>query len=78
MALALAFGHFVPEGEFQRREEERARINLVHILQAAVLRRLKSQVPPEHFQRLVTEVAAREQDPYSAADQLLPAILSAS
>ena len=63
-------------GEFQRREEERARINLVHILQAAVLRRLKSQVPAEHFQRLVTEVAAREQDPYSAADQLLPAILS--
>ena len=63
-------------GEFQRREEERARINLVHILQAAVLRRLNSQVPAEHFQRLVTGVAARELDPYSAADQLLPAILS--
>lgn len=63
-------------GEFQRREEDRARINLVHILQAAVLRRLNSQVPAEHFQRLVTGVAARELDPYSAADQLLPAILS--
>jgi LAO/AO transport system kinase len=63
-------------GELQRREEERARTNLVHILQAAVLHRLNRQVPAEHFDRLVTGVAARELDPYTAADQLLPAVLS--
>jgi LAO/AO transport system kinase len=65
-------------GEFQRREEERARTNLVHILQAAVLHRLNRQVPAEHFARLVTGVAARELDPYTAADQLLPAVLASS
>jgi LAO/AO transport system kinase len=63
-------------GEFQRREEERARTNLVHILQAAVLHRLHSQVPAEHFDRLVAGIAARDLDPYTAADQLLPAVLS--
>jgi LAO/AO transport system kinase len=65
-------------GEFQRREEERARTNLVHILQAAVLHRLSRQVPAEHFGKLVADVAARELDPYTAADQLLPAVLSSN
>lgn len=63
-------------GELQRREQERARNSLVHILQAAVLRRLKTQVSPEQLQSLVAQVASREIDPYRAAGQLLPAVLS--
>lgn len=62
-------------GEFQRREQERARNALVHILQAAVLRRLASQVEPARLQALVVQVAERAMDPYAAADRLLPTIL---
>lgn len=64
-------------GEYQRREEERAHNALVHILQSAVLRRLNSQVPAAELHNLVAHVASRELDPYSAAAQLLPAILAA-
>ncbi len=65
-------------GELQRREEDRARTALIHILQAAVLRRLQDQVPAGHLRQLVADVANREMDPYSAAERLLPAVLSAS
>lgn len=63
-------------GELERREQERARTALIHILQAAVLRRLTTQVPAEQFQALVAGVARRELDPYCAADQLLPLVLN--
>ncbi|MCS6845135.1 MAG: methylmalonyl Co-A mutase-associated GTPase MeaB [Caldilineales bacterium] len=64
-------------GELERREQERARTALIHILQAAVLRRLATRVPTEQLQALVMGVANRELDPYSAADQLLPLVLDA-
>lgn len=64
-------------GELQRREEDRARTALIHILQAAVLRRLQEQVPAQQLRQLVTDVASREIDPYRAAEQLLPAVLAA-
>jgi LAO/AO transport system kinase len=64
-------------GEFQRREEERARASVVHILQAAVLRRLTDQVPPDQLQQLVEDVANRELDPYQAAARLLPVVMLA-
>ena len=63
-------------GEFQRREEERARNALVHILQAAVLRRLTNQVPARQIQDVVAQVASRDLDPYTAAERLLPAVLA--
>jgi LAO/AO transport system kinase len=63
-------------GEYQRRELERARNELIHILQAAVLRRLTTQVSPAQLQDLITQVAARALDPYAAAVQLLPAVLA--
>jgi LAO/AO transport system kinase len=62
-------------GELLAREEERARASLVHILQAAVLRRLTSQVPAAELDGLVSQVANRDLDPYSAADHLLPVVL---
>ena len=68
--------YLLESGELQRREEDRARSSLIHILQASVLRRLNRQVPADHLRRLVIEVANRKLDPYSAADQLLPAVLS--
>ncbi len=70
-------GYLQTSGELQRREEDRARIALVHILQAAVLRRLQKNVSAQQLQHLVAQVAGREQDPYSAADRLLPAVLTA-
>jgi LAO/AO transport system kinase len=61
-------------GEYQRREEERARSWLAHILQAAVLNRLAAQVPEQELHALVAGIAQREIDPYRAADRLLVAV----
>ncbi len=69
--------HLQTSGELQRREEDRARTALVRILQAAVLQRLQAAVPAWQLRQLVVDVAGRELDPYSAADRLLPAVLSA-
>lgn len=69
--------YLLESGEMQRREEDRARSTLIHILQAGVLRRLNSRVSSDQLHQLVAGVARRELDPYSAADQLLPAVLSA-
>ncbi len=60
-----------------RREVERARSALLQILQAALLRRLAERVPDQQMQRLVGQIANRDLDPYSAAEQLLPAVLLA-
>ena len=69
--------HLLQGGEMQRREEDRAQATLIHILQAGMLRRLTSQVSSDHLHQLVAAVANRELDPYSAADRLLPTVLSA-
>lgn len=69
--------HLTASGELRRREEARARSSLVHILQATVLRRLTGRVPGGYLQELVSDVADRKLDPYSAADRLLPAVLAA-
>jgi len=69
--------HLLESGEMQRREEDRAQSTLIHILQAGVLRRLTGRVSSDHLHQLVAAVANRELDPYSAADRLLPAVLSA-
>lgn len=63
-------------GEWQRREEERARASLIHILQAVVLQRLQARVPVEQLKQLVRGIAARRMDPYRAAEQILPAVLT--
>lgn len=70
-------GHLQASGELQRREEDRARTALIRILQAAVLQRLQAAMPAWQLRQLVADVAGRELDPYSAADRLLPAVLSA-
>jgi LAO/AO transport system kinase len=69
-------GYLQASGEMERREEERGRTALIHILQAAVLRRLQEQVPAAQLQQLVADVARRQIDPYRAAEQLLPAVLA--
>ncbi len=76
-AIEMHRAYLQESGEFQRREQERARTSLIHILQAAVLRRLTDQVPPDQLRRLVEGVASRELDPYTAAAQLLPAVVPA-
>lgn len=68
--------HLQASGELQRREEDRARTALIRILQAAVLQRLRAAMPAWQLRQLVADVAGRELDPYSAADRLLPAVLS--
>lgn len=64
-------------GELQRRENDRAHTTLVHILQSAVLQRLRENVTPHQLQQLVADVADRALDPYSAAARLMPSVLSA-
>lgn len=75
-AIERHLAYLQASGEWQRREQERARTLVFQTLQAAVLRRLDSRVPAERVQELVAQVADRRLDPYSAAHQLLPAVLS--
>lgn len=69
--------YLMASGEWQRREEDRAHTALIHILQAAVLQRLRDRVSAQQLQQLVADVADRQTDPYSAAARLLPAVLAA-
>lgn len=69
--------YLMASGEWQRREEDRAHTALIHILQAAVLQRLRDRVSAQQLQQLVTDVAGRQTDPYQAAAHLLPAVLAA-
>jgi len=75
-AIEQHAAHLHASGEFDRREQERARTEVLHILQAAVLRRLASQVSPAELHVLISQVASRTLDPYSAAATLLPALLA--
>ena len=58
-------------GEKARREWERARHLLAHTLREALLERLVERVTPAHFDRVVTQVATRAMDPYTAVRLLM-------
>jgi LAO/AO transport system kinase len=48
------------------------------LLGAAFMRRVERALPPDEFARIVDGIAAREIDPYSAADQIMTRILAAA
>jgi LAO/AO transport system kinase len=57
-------------GEGLLREKERSRQEIEQLLQAHFLAHLRAVVSPAELDRLVEAVAAREVDPYTAAEQL--------
>ena len=57
-------------GEWSEREKSRSRQEIEQLLQLRLMNRLRTTVPQNNRERLVTAVAARELDPYSAAAEL--------
>ena len=53
-------------GEWLRREKGRSRREVEYLLQARLLRRLRRAVPEDRLEGVITAVAAREMDPYTA------------
>jgi LAO/AO transport system kinase len=67
--LAAVQGHkayLLESGEWLNRERGRRRREVEHLLQARLLRRLRRAVPEERLEGVITAVAAREMDPYTA------------
>ena len=58
-------------GELALRELARSRQGIAAILQERFMNRLHDAVNPAEMERIVTAVAERRQDPYSAADELI-------
>jgi len=56
--------------EWLRREKDRSRREMEHLLQTRLLRRLQVVVAPDKREALVTAVATRETDPYTAVAEL--------
>ncbi len=66
--------HLQESGEWLLREKARGRREVEHLLQARLLRRIRGMVPLEWLEGLITAVAARQTDPYTAVatiEQLL-------
>lgn len=62
--------HLESSGEWLQRERERSRQEIEQILWAQLARKLEAQVSSDDRRRLVSAVAEREIDPYTAAEQL--------
>jgi LAO/AO transport system kinase len=60
-------------GQLARRRETRLRDELRNIVLARLREQADAQCEGEHFEKLVAQVAARELDPYAAAEELLGA-----
>jgi LAO/AO transport system kinase len=56
---------------WHKKEAERSRQEIAHLLQTRFMARLQQSVPQAEYERLVTAVAQREMDAYTAVDQLL-------
>lgn len=63
--------HLLDSGEMRRREEVRAAHELDRILREALLGRLVERLSPAPIDEMVRRVAAREIDPYTAAQALM-------
>jgi LAO/AO transport system kinase len=61
-------------GEWQKREQERCWQEVRQLLQARLMAQLQLAVSRTHQENLITAVAARELDPYTAVKQLLSEI----
>jgi LAO/AO transport system kinase len=69
-ALVAHRDFLAQSGEGRLREKERSRQEIEQLLQARFLVHLRAVVSPAERDRLVDAVAAREVDPYTAAEQL--------
>jgi LAO/AO transport system kinase len=58
-------------GDWLAREKERSRREVAQLFQARLARRLRGAVSVEQREALVTAVATREMDPYTAVNELL-------
>jgi LAO/AO transport system kinase len=79
-ALWAAIVELRRHGESTRAVKRRAREEqrLRDLVTSRLLRHVERTVPPDEFRRIVDAVAAREVDPYSAADQLVEQSLRTS
>ena len=59
------------DGRLERRRDERLREELRAIVHERLRAGAEERCHGERFDRLVAQVAARELDPYAAADELL-------
>jgi LAO/AO transport system kinase len=59
------------------RQRARQEYHLRELLAHGILERVKQAVPESDFHRIVEAVAARDLDPYTAADQLMRRVLAA-
>lgn len=62
-------------GDWLKREESRCRQEMVQLLQARLLAQWQTAVAHEEREALVTAVAKREIDPYTAVDQLFQQLI---
>jgi LAO/AO transport system kinase len=70
-AIARHQAYLVESGEAQTRRRSHIESELLAILRETLLRRLMSSVSPADVSQMVERVAARELDPYTAAERLL-------
>ncbi len=68
--------HLQATGEWLEREKVRSRQEMEQLLQARLMARLEMKVPAEEQMALITAVAERKIDPYTAVSQLFTLISS--
>ncbi len=73
-ALARHWRHLRATGQIVVRGERQARSEILALLYQTLLARLDARVGAERFDAIVSDVAARRADPYSAAEDLARAI----
>ncbi|MEZ4592758.1 MAG: hypothetical protein R3D55_16670, partial [Chloroflexota bacterium] len=69
--LGQHMAHLRQSGEWLQRERDRSWREIELLLQYRFMRQLQAQVPQELRERLLTAVAERVVDPYTAVNQLL-------
>jgi putative protein kinase ArgK-like GTPase of G3E family len=62
--------HLQESGDWLKREKERSRREVEGLLQARFMAQVRAAVPPTIQEQLVTAVAERTLDPYTAVSQL--------
>ncbi|HSM57939.1 MAG TPA: hypothetical protein VK879_17425, partial [Candidatus Sulfomarinibacteraceae bacterium] len=69
-------------GRWRERERNRSRQEIEQLLQARLMERLRAIVPPAERERLISDVAERKLDPYTAVvdlfQQIAPGVQSST
>ena len=63
--------YLIDTGLWQKREQDRLRSEVYHLLQTGLVKRWQQSTPPQVFERLLQKVFARELSPRAAIDSLL-------